>query len=573
MFAAFALTACGLTTTPTAVMSETSYPTQPEKPAPTHTLAPQASPTPTPLPNGLVPGSTVVIGIPQEPGSLNPLVSTAAVDTVIRSFIIEGLVGTDASGQYIPVLAAALPTVSTDGLVLTYRLKPGILFSNGDEFICADVQFTWQAILSDLSAANPSGYSDIRAVECLDDATAVITLNKVYAPYLRLFSFIIPRAAGELSGMANWEYNRSPIGTGPWVVQSWTAGDQITLVKNPTYREAGKPYLDRILLKVLPDHANGLQQLNSGEITVLWPLTEADVLTLQPGVTYTGAPYGAGENEMIVFNLADPTVDAPADPAVHPHPILSDLRVRQAIQFAIDKQEITEKILNGTVSVGTTVLPAGPFACPFEPSQYSLTQAKALLEEAGWVTGADGVRARAGMRLSLRIASTSGDPIRAQVEQALVEMLQKAGIELVLENVPAEEFFAGWASNGIRKHGQFDLLLYTTGPSTDPDSHIFNNYHSSRLPTAENEGVGSNYSRYVNRNVDAWIEEAALTADTKRRKELYCQVARQINNDLPRVLLYERQNISGYREALQNFAVSPGTADFTFNSQNWWLKP
>lgn len=541
-----------------------------EVPAAPATEAPAAE-----APAGPVSGGIVVIGSPQEPGTLNPALASASIEDAISSFIIEGLVMVDDQGKYAPVLAESLPEVSEDGLVVTYKLKKDVKFSNGEPFTCTDVKFTLDAILSDLSQASTSGYADIDSLECPDDYTAVATFSQVYAPYLRLFSYIIPKSAGDLASMDTWEFNRMPIGTGPWMLKEWKAGDSLTLVKNPYYREPGKPYLDSLIIRILPSRETGMQLLGTGEIQVLWDLVEADFPALEAmkdkGVTYGAAV--TGENELLVFNLADPGVDAPEDPAAAPHPILSDLRVRQALQMAIDKQLIVDTLLSGNVRVGTSVLPTGEFACPQEPSKYDPEAAKKLLDEAGWVPGKDGIREKDGKRLSLKITSTAGNQIREQTEQVLADMFKQIGVELVIENVPSDVLFAGWDSNGLRKHGNFDILLYTTGPGIDPDSHLFGNYHSARIPTAANKGAGNNYSRYINADVDGWIDDASYITDVNARRELYCKVAEQINKDIPRVYLYERLLISGYRENLQNFKVSPGPSDFAWGSQDWWLKP
>ena len=305
---ALILAACGAPATET--------PTQPEKPAePAKPAATEAPAQPTVDPNAPVKGGTVIVGTPQEPGTLSPLLAAGTIDDVIGAFIVEGLVSIDADGNYVPVLAESLPTISEDGLVLTYQLKKGIKWSTGDDFVCADVQYTRDAILSDLSGASTSGYRDIESVECPDDYTAVVTLAKVYAPYLRLFSYIVPRAAGDLAKMDTWEYNRAPIGTGPWMVKEWKSGDYIELVPNPNYREEGKPYLDKVIVKILPSREVGMQLLGTGEITVLWDLTVADFATLEsmPGVTWAGTLYGSGENELLVFNFGPTDGSAPAD--------------------------------------------------------------------------------------------------------------------------------------------------------------------------------------------------------------------------------------------------------------------
>lgn len=564
------LSACG---------APAAEPAQPAEPAPAgESEAPAAeapvAEAPAADPNAPQKGGTAIVGTPQEPGTLSPLLAAGTIDDVIGAFMVEGLVGIDADGNYVPVLAESLPSVSEDGLVLTYNLKKGLKWSDGNDFVCADVQFTLDAILSDLSGASTSGYGDIESIECSDDYTAVVTMLDVYAPYLRLFSYIVPRAAGELDKMDTWEYNRAPIGTGPWVVKQWQAGDYIELAPNPYYREEGKPYLDGIIVKILPSREVGIQLLGTGEITTLWDLTEADFATIEalPGVAWAGTLYGSGENELLVFNLGTPDGSAPADPASAPHPILSDLRVRQAIQYAIDKQLLADTLLFGNVKVGSSVLPTGPFACPQPASEFSVDKAKALLDEAGWVVGADGIREKDGMRMSMKIGTTTGNQLREQTEQVLIEMMREVGIELTIDNMPSDLLFASWESDGARKKGRFDILMYTTGAGIDPDSHMFSNYHSARIPTEENEGAGNNFSRYINADVDSWIDEAAFNPNQEERHETYCKIAEQINKDLPRVFLYERLILSGYRENLQNFRVSPGYADFTIDSQNWWLK-
>jgi len=553
--------------------AQPAAPQAPAKPAATEASAAPAAPTVDP--NAPVSGGTVIVGTSQEPTNLNPVLAPATIDTVIGAFFSEGLVGFDAKGAYVPVLAEALPTATDNGLTLTYKIKPGLKFSNGDPLTCADVQYTKDAITSDLSGASTSGYKDITSIECPDDLTAVVKMSAVYAPYLDLFNYILPRAAGDLKSMDKWEYNRAPIGTGPWIVKEWQAGDHITLVKNPNYREAGKPYLDSVIIKVVPSQEVGMQLLGTGEITALWNLTEADFPTLakMTGVTYASGYYGSGENELLVFNLADPKVDAPTDASKAPHPVLGDLKVRQAIQYAIDKQSIVDTLLYGNVKVGTTILPTGTFACPQPPTEFSLDKAKALLDEAGWKPGADGIREKDGVRMSLKISTTTGVQLREQTEQVLVEMLKAAGIELIIDNVPSDVLFAGWDADGMRKHGKFDILLYTTGPGNDPNSGLYANYDTKRIPVKENSGAGNNFSRYSNPDVDNWIDGASATTDIAARKDLYCKVAAQVNKDIPRTFLYERLVISGYRANLQNFKVSSSFTDLTIDSQNWWLKP
>jgi peptide/nickel transport system substrate-binding protein len=232
-----------------------------------------------------------------------------------------------------------------------------------------------------------------------------------------------------------------------------------------------------------------------------------------------------------------------------------------------------DTLLSGNVKVGTTVLPTGTFACPQEPAVYDLAAAKALLDKAGWVVNAkDGIREKKGIRMSLKIATTSGNLLREQTEQVLVDMFKQLGVDLVIENMPSDTLFAAWGDKGIRKHGKFDILLYTTGPGPDPDSHLFSNYSSASIPTEKNKGGGANYSRYINADVDAMLDKTYKMTDNNARRDMYCKIAAQINKDIPRAYLYERLLLSGFRTELKNFKVSPAAMDFTWGSQDWQLQ-
>lgn len=518
-------------------------------------------------------GGTVIIGTPQEPGMMNTLLTSSSIEDAVVSLFNEGLVSVNEKGEYVPVLAKELPTVSEDGLVVTWLLKEGVKWSDGSDFTCDDVRFTMEGALSDLSQVSASGYRDIESLECPDPYTVVATFGEVYAPYLRLFAYTVPDTAGALEDMESWDINRNPVGTGPFILTEWVPGDHLTFGRNPYYREEGKPYLDQVIIKILPSREVGMQLLSTGEIHALWDLTEANFPELEAmkeqGVAFVSTV--TGENELLLLNFGNNDGSAPADPSTNPHPILYDLKVRQAIQYAIDKQTIVDTLLYGNVNPGNSAVPVGTFGCPQPVSEFSVEKANALLDEAGWTVGADGIREKDGTRMSLKIATTTGNQLREQTEQVLAEMLKAVGIELVIENVPSDVLFAGWESDGMRDHGTYDIVMYTTGPSTDPDSHLYSSFHSSQIPTADNEGAGANFSRYLNADVDAWLDEAATITDTAARKDLYCKVVEQINADLPRIYLYERLSIMGHRVEFQGLKISPTFIDFAWDAANWTL--
>ncbi len=565
---AFVLAACG-------APAATEAPAEPAQPAATDAAPaePAATEAPTLDPNAPVSGGTVIIGTPQEPGMMNTLLTSSSIEDAVTSLFVEGLVSVNEKGEYVPVLAKELPTVSEDGLVVTWKLLEGVKWSDGSDFNCDDVKFTMDGALSDLSQVSAAGYRDIESLECPDPYTVVATFGEIYAPYLRLFAYLVPDTAGPLEQMETWDINRNPVGTGPFILTEWVPGDHLTFSRNPYYREEGKPYLDSVILKILPSREVGMQLLGTGEIHALWDLTEANFPELEQlssqGVSFVATV--TGENELLSINFGANDGTAPADPATAPHPILYDLRVRQALQYAIDKQKIVDALLYGNVKAGNSAVPVGTFGCPQPVSEFSVEKANALLDEAGWVMGADGIREKDGMRMSLKIATTTGNQLREQTEQVLAEMLKTVGIELVIENVPSDVLFASWESDGMRDHGTYDLVMYTTGPGTDPDSHLYSSYHSSQIPTAENEGTGANFARYINADVDAWLDEAATITDTAARKDLYCKVVEQINKDIPRLFLYERLSIMGHRNEFHGLKISPTFVDFAWDSANWWM--
>jgi len=576
LFIPVVLSACGGGTTSTAIPTPTKA-VQAVLPSPTPTIPaePTQTPEPTRDPNLPVTRGSVSIGILKEPKYVSPLMTDNPVGLMASTLMLEGLMGITPEGSYEPVLVADMPIVSEDGLKVTYTLKEGIQFSDGDLFTCEDVQFTWKAILSPAAQADRTGYELINSIECPDEQTVVISFNEVYPDYLRLFNYIIPQTAGDLGSLASWGYHTAPIGTGPWKVAEWQIGDHITLRKNPYYREEGRPYLDSVILKFFPNWETGLEMLREGEIDVNWNLGETDILTLEnlssEGIRFEAMP--SGENEMLLFNLADPKANAPLDAAASPHPILSDPGVRQAIQLGIDRQLIVEKLLGGKTEVSSSALPAERFGCTLSPGEYNPEKAKALLEEAGWKVGADGVREKNGARLSMKITAEEDNPLRGEIEAILVEQMKALGIELIVENVPHKEFYANWESIGLRKRGFFDMIIHSSGGLGDPVDILRRDYHSSRIPSIRTHGNGNNFSRYSNGEVDGWLDEAAHTMDEGRRNELICKALEQIAEDMPVVYLYESLLVSGYNERLQNLRMVPGPGIFTYGSQDWWVRP
>ena len=519
-------------------------------------------------------GNKVVLGTTSELKHLNPLMSTSWIVSSLSGLAVEGLVEIDAAGKFVPVLADGLPTLSADGLTLTYKLRSGVKFANGDNFTCADVKFTYQAALAKGSRVR-GAYEDIASVDCTNETTAVVKFSQAYADYLQLFAYILPKAAGDPANMENWKFNQNPFGTGPFALAEWKEKDSITFGANKNYRERGKPALDGVTVKFVSSTKSALKDLTANDIDVLLNLSEEDLKDVKAlasqGVNFATTPDGQAMS--LFFNLGDPKVDA-ADPAKNPHPILADLKVRQAIQAGINKPQLIKDFVDGYTKPGASILNVGPFACQTKPSAFDASGAKSLLDSAGWRAGSDGIRSKGNVRLSLALKTYSSESaaLNEAVAKALVPMMKEIGVELKVDSVGYRDFMASWDNKGLRKHGDFDLLLFVTGPGIDPDKYLEDNFHSAQIPSAGNKGEGANFSRYASKDMDALITKAASTTDGKARNQTYCQIATQVGNDLPRALLYETLEVTAYHVNLLNFKVSPGPKDFSFGAADWAIK-
>lgn len=518
-------------------------------------------------------GGTAKIALYQEPSTLNTLFSGSTVEDELGNIVFDGLIGITPDGTYVPQLAAEVPTqanggVSADGLVVTYKLKKDVKWADGKPFTANDVVFTYKVIMDDANALPTSGYSSMASVEAKDDTTLVVTYKKLYPPYLTRFSYILPTQAFDgKTAIEKSDFNRKPFGTGPFRVTAWKSGESITYEKNPNYREPGKPALDGLIIKIVPSREAGIQAFQTNEVDVVWDLTEAQVPSFEKFNDATLAAAPAADTERILLNLSNPSGDKPGDPAT-PHPILGDLKVRQALQSAINKKLIVDRLLFGKSTVGSSVLPGGWYAAKVDPSDYSLDKAKTLLDEAGWKPGADGIREKGGVRMKLTFGTTSGNKLREQTQQVIQEQLKLAGIELEIKNVPSSVLFGSWSDGSARKKGTFDLLMWTTGPGIDPDNHLFNYFHSSSIPSDANKGAGANYSRWKNAQVDDALDAAAKTLDPAKRAASYGIVAKKIGEEIPSIQLYNRLTLNAFKKSLSGFANNVYVGAF-WNTQDW----
>jgi peptide/nickel transport system substrate-binding protein len=480
-------------------------------------------------------GGTVTLIIPEEPTTLNYFMADAAiVRQVAEATSMTGLATVNEKGEFVPVLAAELPTLdngglSEDYLTVTWKLKPDLKWSDGEPITSDDIKFTWEVLSNPDSGAlsGTTGFDLITSVETPDDLTAVLTYSSPYPGYLDQFAYgLLPRhATGEPADMLNWDWNRNPVGAGPFIVSDWQSGSNITLTRNPNYFEEGKPYLDSLVFAVIPEPAAQTALMLQGDAQVhLWPgeaeaeynelLTGKATQVLVPGIW----------NMAIDFNLSAPFDGDPGP--TPPHPILGDIRVRQAIASAIDYDTLINDVLQGTVSPSTNAFPYGWYECEMpRPFPFDVDKANQLLEEAGWVMGDDGIRvaqgaqyAPDGTRLSIELQGyTSFEPLQ-RTEEFIVENLKAVGIEARIQNYDFSIIFGTYEDKSPRMTGDYDMLIFDRGYTTEPQGYVAGAYSSNDMPSDDNP-TGSNYFRYSNPAVDEALEVAGSNFDTQTRKD------------------------------------------------------
>ncbi|HEX5810096.1 MAG TPA: peptide ABC transporter substrate-binding protein [Anaerolineales bacterium] len=526
-------------------------------------------------------GGTAVLIIPEEPAGLNRYLADAAIVYQVSDATVIGLTTPNEKGEYAPRLAEALPTISEDHLTVTWKLRPNLKWSDGEPITSDDIKFTWEAVSNPNSGAYnaTAGFDLIESIETPDDLTAIVHYSEPFVGYLGQFSAaLLPRhATGSPEEMTTWEYNMKPVAAGPFVVTDWRSGESISMERNPNYYEEGKPDLDGLVFRIIPEPASQTALMKQGEAHVhLWPGEDkVDYDAVMAGTAAQVLVPGIW-NMVIDFNLSRPGDDDPS--AADPHPILGDIRVRQAISHAIDYDTLINDVMNAQVSPSTNPFAYGWYKCDI-PRLYNfdVEKAKQLLEEAGWVEGPDGIRvadgaqyAEDGMPLSLELQGyTAFEPLE-RTEQFIVENLKAVGIEANIQNYDFSIIFGSFADGSPRMTGDYDMLIFDRGYYLEPHGDVQSSYLSTNIPSAENPD-GGNYFRWANPEADAAIEAAGSSFDQAERRDAYCQLAKLIQEDAVQDHIYLFQDGYGFSSRLEGYTVSTW-GSMTWDVQNWKFK-
>ena len=499
----------------------------------------------------------LTIGYDREPDTMNRYATHILED--IESCVVEGLVTNDERMNIIPVLALEVPTTQNGGVTLrpdggmdvVWKLRPGVRWHDGVSHTSADVKFTVDAInKGDWKPESVDGFDRISSVDTPDSLTAVIHYREVYAPYrMQFVRGTLPKhiLAGKNIDAAT-DYNRKPLGTGPYRVVEWKTGEYILLEGVPNYwRGSGFPKIRRLLFKFLPNTTTRINQLKSGEVQMvaLVPWDKVRELRSVPGIRL---------NQVVGNGYEHVTLNQR-----HFAPF-AELSVRRAMAHAIDRELIVNTLLDSLVTVVNG--PIQPLSSAYEKNvtvfAYDPARARALLDSAGWVMGTDGVRVKGSQRLSFTLITQSGFAIRENVSQALQKQLRDVGIDVKVRLIDGTSISSVWFK------GDFDAMLHWWQQGADPEITLF--FAADRMPPA-----GRNINYFRDDTLTAMLYASDRTADETARLVLLRQVQQRLARLVPELPLYNTAKVDAVPVRLQGFTGNPTNAGPFWNVYQWRL--
>lgn len=494
------------------------------------------------------------ISAASDPKNLNPALASSTPTLELSAFLFSYTVVYDEHARPVPDVVTEIPTVangdvSKDGLTITYKLRRGVMWHDGQGDVqCKDMRLTWQVMTNPKNNVNTTdGWKDIKDVDCRDPYVAVVHLARVYAPFLQqLWSLngngpILPEhllgalnAAGNIN---NAPYNAAPVGSGPYKFVSWERGSAVRLAANPAYFR-GKPAIAEVVYKIIPDQNTLATQLETHELDLGYNLSTNSYDRVRQIAGYTTVTPVVYTYDHIDFNFKKP--------------LFQDVRVRRALTYAIDRPALLAKVRHGLGELSNTFL--DPTLSPAAQTQvttypYAVAKAKALLDAAGWKSGPDGIRVKNGQRLSFAL-STQTESVQGQAIQEQVQRYWHiVGADAQIKNYPTALFFDNTAKGPVQG-GRYDVALFAWVGAADIDNSAIYSAHYFAPH-------GQNALFWNNPVATRAMDDANETVDPRKRIDDYRTVQREFAQDDPSIILWFRKDLEVYNSALKGFSPTP----------------
>lgn len=459
----------------------------------------------------------------QEVAGLGPNDIGPDVQASVIFNVLNPLVHVNYAAETEPILARSFE-VADDGLSYTFYLHEGVQFHDGSEFTAEDVKYTFETY-SQPGNTVASRFVGMREVEVVDRYTARVHMDSVNAAFLRLACEvpIVPMAYHEQVGVDG--FRTAPIGTGAFRLDTWRPAEFTEIVAFPEHFR-GAPLIDRLRLEVVPEPSVRYIALLTGDAqATVWPLAIEDSIDLQ----------GNPDFRVVATNWNSPRFI----PLNNDVPQLSDRRVRQAMLTAIDRERILNELESGFGVVATSHLaPHNPFYNPNVPQYpFDPERARAMLEDAGWVAGSDGIRSKDGLRLSFTCTTISGDQTRRPMAELSQIFLRNVGVEMQLAEAPVASILEGLRQGTL----EASLFNWTHGSLVDPNP----------AGTLRSNG-GDNFTRYNNPEMDRLIDEGLSVVDPELRRPIYNRTQELYAEDMPALVLHYNQGINVFSTDMTN---------------------
>lgn len=480
--------------------------------------------------------NAITVGFLADARNLLPLLASDSASGDISGLVFNGLTKYDKDIKIIGDLAESWD-IKRGGLEIIFHLRKGVKWHDGAEFTADDVTFTYKTVTNpNVPTPYSSIYGPVRSVTAIDKYTVKVTYKEPYAPALESWGMgIIPRHILEGKDITKEEYNRKPIGTGPYKIEKWVTGQKILLSAFDDYFE-GRPRINKYIARVIPDTATMFLELKFGGIDYMGLTPPQYKLQgdKEPFRTYFQKfRYPSFGFTYMGYNLLDSR--------------FQDKRVRRAITHAIDKRAIIEGVLLGFGSPCTGPFP--PESWAYNPNvpdpEYSPEKARELLKSVGWLMAKDGILRKNNEPFRFTVLINQGNDVRLKTAQIIKENLKAVGIEV---NIKVLEWQALLHEFIDKK--RFEVIILGWGLSRDPD--LYDIWHSSKTKEGE-----FNFISYKNEEVDRLLISGRQTFDIEKRKRIYHKIHELLAKEQPYTFLFVPDSLPVLHKRFKGIEKSP----------------
>lgn len=532
------------------------------------------------------------IGASQEFENLNPLIGTMSATTYMSSMVNRSFITLTPDLKWEPQLAKAVPSVKNGlaklvdrpdgkkGMVVTWEIIDKANWGDGKPVVCADLEFSWKVGLNpNVSIGSREPYEDIESIkwEAATPKKCIVTYKVAKWDFFRNLPTPMPQhieqAVMDKYGKQkegydkNSNYTKNPTNpglyNGPYVLKELKLGSHVTFEPNPQFYGT-QPSIKKILFKLIPNTGTLEANLRSGTIDMISPLGLSfdQAVLFDQKATSESLPFQVKFKEGTTYEHIDFDLG---------NPILKDIKVRQALIYSINRDELTKALFEGKQKPAFHNLSPNDPWYTTDPSKikvysYSKRTAAKLLDEAGWKMGKDGVREKDGKRLTFNFMTTAGNKTRETVQAILQNQWRAVGVEVNIKNEPARVFFSETTKK--RKFEGMAMYAWVSMPEASPRSTL----HSEMIPSEKNSWSGQNQPGWVNKTVDGLIESLDKEFDAEKRKGIAHKILKSYTEDAPVIPLYYRTEIAVIPKNLKNYRLSGHQVYETNEVEKWTLE-